>query len=208
MMTATSPQFPSALIERARILLINGTESDAITTGMLTFSADLLREDGVEVDVVDPAQQPAAHLAEKWLAAHAVIVIASAGSTALADDLQNALAPIAASGASGQLAERAYGLIVHGDATAAEPTRHAIAAWLDGMNMVDADSFATLDCYLGYQDAGQSEARMPGEDDYRAEVRNVAHAVTTAITELRAGRLSPPERRTVPDRRDTLTRLP
>ena len=208
MMTATSPQFPSAPIERARILLINGTESDATTTRMLTFSADLLREDGMEVDVFDPAQQPAAHLAEKWIAAHAVIVIASAGSTAMAGYLQDALAPIAASGVSAQLAERAYGLIVHGDAAAAQPTRQAIAAWLDGMAMVDSDSFATLDRYLGYQEAGQSDALKPGDDDYRAEVRNVAHAVTTAITELRAGRLSPPERRTVPDRRDTLTRLP
>jgi hypothetical protein len=208
MMTAASPHTASEPLERSRILLINGAEHDDATTSMITFAADLLREDGVDIDVFVPASEQPAHIAEQWLAAHAVIVIAPAGSTALAARLGQAIDAIAASGASGQLAERAYGLVVHGDATAAQPTRHAIAAWLDGMNMVDADSFATLDRYLGYHDASQSDALKPGDDDHRAEVRNVAHAVTTAITELRAGRLSPPERRTVPDRRDTLTRLP
>lgn len=194
-MTAASPHQTSATAERSRILLINGAERDPATERMIALSTELLREDGVEVDLLDPAQHQSTHVYEKWLFAHAVIVIAPAGSDTIAERFAPAIDRMAAAGYPGQLAERAYGVVVHGDAAHASLTRRALSGWFDAMGMVDSDSFATLDRHLGYHEPSAG-AEAPKEDaDYRAEVRNVAHAVTNAVTELRAGRLSPPERR-------------
>lgn len=194
-MTAASPHHASNTVERSRILLINGAEGDPATDRMIALSAELLREDGIDVDLLDAAQHQSTHVYEKWLFAHAVMVIAPAGSGTIAERFAPAIDRMTAAGYPGQLAERAFGVVVHGEAVHAGPTRRALCAWFEGMGMVDSDSFATLDCHLGYHEPSAG-AEAPRDDaDYRAQVRNVAHAVTNAMTELRAGRLSPPERR-------------
>lgn len=181
--------------ERSRVLLISGAGDDAATTRMIALSSALLEESGIEVDILDPAQHQSTHVYEKWLFAHAVIVIAPAGSTMIAERFRPAIDRLAEAGYPGQLAERAYGVVVHGDSDSAEQTRRALAGWFEGMGMVDSDSFATLDRYLGYHEQSAEQDAPMSEADYEQEVRNVASAVANAITELRAGRLSPPERR-------------
>lgn len=194
-MTDASPHQTSTTSERSRILLINGAEHDGATERMIALSTELLQQDGIEVDLLDPAVHQSTHVYEKWLFAHAVIVIAAAGSDTIARRFQPAIDRMTAAGYPGQLAERAYGVVVHGDAAQARATRRTLSAWFDAMGMVDSDSFATLDRYLGYHDQSAADEGPRDDAHYREEVRNVAHAVTNAVTELRAGRLSPPERR-------------
>jgi multimeric flavodoxin WrbA len=94
------------------------------------------------------------------------------------------------------LSERAYGLIVHGDVAGIEGTRRGLSDWLDWMGLIDAGSVARLDRYIGYfEPYAESHAALDQDSAFQEEVRNVAHAVSTAVSELRAGRLSAPGRR-------------
>lgn len=91
------------------------------------------------------------------------------------------------------LADRAYGLIVHGDVAGIEGTRRGLSDW---MGLIDAGSFARLDRYVGYFESyAESHEAMDRDTDFQEEVRNVARALGTAVGELRAGRLSAPYRR-------------
>jgi multimeric flavodoxin WrbA len=93
------------------------------------------------------------------------------------------------------LANRAYGLVVHGDVAGTEGTRRALADWLDWMGLVDAGSFATLDRYVGYYESyAESHEALDRDTGFQEEVRNVARAVASAVGELRAGRIAPFDR--------------
>lgn len=186
----------SATFERSRVLLIDGTGHDERGKRMVALALELLEADGMQADLLDPARHQASDVYEKWLFAHAVLVIAPAGTSAIDARFKAAIERMARAGYPSRLAERAYGVVVHGDETLAGPTRRALCGWFESMGMVDSDSFAALDRYLGYHELPWSRAQpLKGDADYQAEVRNVAHAVANAVTELRAGRLSPPERR-------------
>jgi multimeric flavodoxin WrbA len=94
------------------------------------------------------------------------------------------------------LADRAYGVIVHGDVAGIEGTRHALCDWLDWMGLVDAGTFAQLDRYVGYYESyAESHQALDRDTDFQEEVRNVARAVKKAVDELRGGCLSKPDRR-------------
>lgn len=93
------------------------------------------------------------------------------------------------------LADRAYGVIVHGDVAGIEMTRRGLTDWLDWMGLVDAGSFARLDRFVGYYESyAESHEVLDRDEDFQEEVRNVARAVGKAVTELRAGRLTQPDR--------------
>ena len=93
------------------------------------------------------------------------------------------------------LADRAYGVVVHGDVAGIESVRRGLTDWLDWMGLVDAGSFARLDRYLGYYESyAESHEALDRDQDFQEEVRNVARAVMKAVEELRAGRLSQPDR--------------
>ena len=182
-------------MERTRVLLINGSERDERTGRMIDLAKELLEADGLDVDLLDPALHRTADVYEKWLFSHAVMVIAPAGSSAIAQRFKPAIDRLTAAGYSAHFADRAYGVVVHGHSTAIDSTRPVLTGWLDAMGMVDSDSFATLDRHVGYREAALDESTPDGDDDWQKEVSNVAGAVRNAVTELRAGRLSPPERR-------------
>jgi multimeric flavodoxin WrbA len=94
------------------------------------------------------------------------------------------------------LANRAYGLVVHGDVGGAESTRRALSDWLSWMGLVDAGSFAQLDRYVGYYESyAESHEALDRDTAFQEEVRNVARAVASAVDELRAGRVAPFDRR-------------
>jgi hypothetical protein len=182
-------------MERTRVLLINGSEQDERTARMIDLARELLEADGLAVDVLDPAVHRTADVYEKWLFSHGVMMIAPAGSSVIAQRFKPPIDRLTAAGYTAHFADRAYGVVVHGHGSAIDGTRPLLTGWLDGMGMVDSDSFATLDRHLGYHEASQDEPLHDGELDCQEEVRNVARAVRNAVTELRAGRLSPPERR-------------
>lgn len=200
MTTACTIKFPATL-ERSRVLLINGSDKDDRTCRMIRLSRELLEAQGMETDVLDPAVHQSTHVYEKWLFAHAVIIIAPAGSSTIAKRFRPAIDKMASAGYPRHLADLAYGVIVHGDPVGCAETRNSLNGWLDQLGMVDSDSFAPLDRYMGYSEQPRGvEMTCKGDEDYQAQVRNVAHAVGSAMADLRAGKLSPPERRLAPTR--------
>jgi multimeric flavodoxin WrbA len=90
------------------------------------------------------------------------------------------------------LANRMYGLVVHGDVAGIETTRRSLEDWLDWMGLVDAGSFARLDRYIGYYESyAESHEALDRDTAVQEEVRNVARAVADGVSDLRAGRIAP-----------------
>jgi multimeric flavodoxin WrbA len=93
------------------------------------------------------------------------------------------------------LAGRAYGVVVHGDVAGIEGSRRGLCDWLDWMGLIDAGSEARLDRYIGYYEPyATSHDTLDADKALMEEIRNVAKAVATAVTELRAGTLSQPDK--------------
>ncbi|MES2099121.1 MAG: flavodoxin family protein [Pseudomonadota bacterium] len=94
------------------------------------------------------------------------------------------------------LAGRAYGVIVHGDVAGVETHRRNLTDWLDWMGLIDAGVAAKLDRYIGYYEPYyNSHDALDKDHAVQEEARNVARAVVAAVKELRAGRLSQPDRK-------------
>jgi multimeric flavodoxin WrbA len=92
------------------------------------------------------------------------------------------------------LAGRVYGLIVHGDVTGTASVLHALADWLAWMGLVPAGKKSLLDRYIGYYEPyATSHDTLDRSTALLDEVANVAKAVTQAVAEMRAGRLSIPD---------------
>jgi len=94
------------------------------------------------------------------------------------------------------LADRVYGLVVHGDVAGIEESRRALSDWLDWMGLIDAGFHARLERYIGYYEPyATSHDTLDADQALWEEVRNVARAVAAAVAELRAGRLVRPDMR-------------
>ena len=88
-----------------------------------------------------------------------------------------------------------HGVLVHGDVAGVESLRHALCDWLDWMGLIDAGVQARLDLYIGYyQPYATSHDALDDDVDVQEETRNVARAVAAAVGQLRAGKLSVPDR--------------
>ena len=88
------------------------------------------------------------------------------------------------------LAGRAYGVVVHGDVAGVEVHRRNLTDWLDWMGMVEAGHAAKLDRYIGYYDLyARSHDALDRDGAVQEEVRNVARSVVIAVKALRAGRV-------------------
>src|SRR5512141_3246513 len=93
------------------------------------------------------------------------------------------------------LAGRTYGVVVHGDVAGVEGVRRALSDWLDWMGLVDAGNRARLDRYIGYfAPYALSHDALDADTAVQEEVRNVARSVGAAVRNLRAGRLTAPDR--------------
>ena len=93
------------------------------------------------------------------------------------------------------LADRVYGLVVHGDVAGIEGTRRGLSDWLDWMGLIDAGPAARLDRFIGYYESyAESHKALDEDAAFQEEVRNVARAVAVAVEESRAGRLSAPDK--------------
>jgi hypothetical protein len=93
------------------------------------------------------------------------------------------------------LAGRVYGVAVHGDTADVEVVSGALAGWLDWTGMIAAGALSQLDRYIGYfEPYATSHDALDKDKAIVEEVRNVARALCEAITALREGRLSVPDR--------------
>lgn len=92
------------------------------------------------------------------------------------------------------LADRAYGLVIHGDVAGIDDTRKALSDWLDWMGLVDAGHQARLERFIGYfEPYATSHASLDDDKAVQEETRNVARAVARAVKLLREGRLQRPD---------------
>lgn len=91
------------------------------------------------------------------------------------------------------LANRTYGVVVHGDAAGADPLRYALCEWLDCMGLLSAGPKAKLDRYIGYYESyAESHEALDRDEDIFEEVRNVAKSVALSAEGIRKGvRLDP-----------------
>ena len=93
------------------------------------------------------------------------------------------------------LAGRVYGLVVHGDVAGIEGVRRSLSDWLDWMGLIDAGALSKLDRHIGYYEPyAQSHEALDRDTAVQEEVRNVARAVASAVIDLRAKRLSVPDK--------------
>ena len=93
------------------------------------------------------------------------------------------------------VAGRAYGVVVHGDVAGVEAHRHNLCDWLEWMGLIDAGAAAKLDRYIGYYEPYyNSHDTLDKDHAVQEETRNVARAVVQAVKQLRAGRLSQPDK--------------
>lgn len=99
------------------------------------------------------------------------------------------------------VAGRTYGVIVHGDVAGVEAHRRNLTDWLDWMGLIDAGGAARLDRYIGYfEPYYNSHDALDADKAVQEEARNVGRAVAAAVAELRAGRLSQPDKKLKPPR--------
>ena len=93
------------------------------------------------------------------------------------------------------LAGRAFGVVVHGDVAGVESHRRNLTDWMEWMGLIAAGNGAKLDRYIGYYEPYYNSHDALDEDKpVQEETRNVARAVIEAVKELRAGRLSEPDK--------------
>jgi multimeric flavodoxin WrbA len=161
-----------------------------------------------------------AEIYEKWVAAHGIILLTpvnwyhtSSSMKLMIDRLVCAdggnADPTLTQGKDAQLAKevelagwpypkhlagRVYGVVTHGDVAGIEETRYALCDWLDWMGLIDAGSMSRLDRFIGYyRPYATSHEELDRDTDVQEEVRNVARAVSVAVADLRAGKLSHPD---------------
>ena len=161
-----------------------------------------------------------AEIYERWVAAHAVILLtpcnwyhASSSMKLMIDRLVCADGgnpdPSSTSGKDPakakalelkgwpypkHLAGRVYGVLVHGDVAGIESLRRNLCDWLDWMGLIEAGPQSRLDRYIGYYEPyATSHETLDRDQDVQEEVRNVARAVATAVSDLRAGTLAQPD---------------
>lgn len=92
------------------------------------------------------------------------------------------------------LAGRVYGLVVHGDVAGIEGVRRSLSDWLDWMGLIDAGVKSRLDRFVGYYESyAESHEALDRDAAIQEEVRNVARAVAAAVMQMRNGTLSAPD---------------
>ena len=92
------------------------------------------------------------------------------------------------------LAGRVFGVVVHGDVAGIEGHRRGLVDWLSWMGLIEAGAIARLDRYIGYYEPYfSSHDALDKDEAVQEEVRNVARSVVEAVGDLRAGRLRQPD---------------
>jgi multimeric flavodoxin WrbA len=86
------------------------------------------------------------------------------------------------------LANRAFSVVVHGDAAGAETVRRSLHDWLSDMALIPAGSAAVVDRYIGYYEPyATSHDALDRDDAIVEEVRNAARSLAEAVARVRRG---------------------
>jgi multimeric flavodoxin WrbA len=86
------------------------------------------------------------------------------------------------------LANRAFAVVVHGDAEGADVLRRSLTDWLQDMDLVQAGNAAVLDRYIGYYEPyATSHAALDQDTALQEEVRNAARSLVSAVRLMRDG---------------------
>jgi multimeric flavodoxin WrbA len=86
------------------------------------------------------------------------------------------------------LRNRAFSIVVHGDAAGAEVLRHSLQDWLTDMHLVPAGGAALVDRYVGYYEPyASSHDALDHDAGLFAETANAARTLAEAVRRLRSG---------------------
>jgi multimeric flavodoxin WrbA len=93
------------------------------------------------------------------------------------------------------LADRVFGIVVHGDAEGAETLRRSLVDWLTDMELLPANPAATFGRYIGYYEPyATSHDALDRDTAVQEETRNAARTLATAVGLLRTGQFPRPAR--------------
>jgi multimeric flavodoxin WrbA len=91
------------------------------------------------------------------------------------------------------LKNRAFSIVVHGDAAGVEGLRRGLHDWLTDMELVPAGGAALVDRFIGYYEPyATSHDALDRDEALFEEVRNAARTLAVAVARLRSG-LEPPD---------------
>jgi multimeric flavodoxin WrbA len=94
------------------------------------------------------------------------------------------------------LANRAFAVVVHGDAEGADVLRHGLTDWLLDMELIQAGNAAVLDRYIGYYEPyATSHAALDRDTAVQEEVRNAARSLVATVRLMRDGSYQRPDSR-------------
>jgi multimeric flavodoxin WrbA len=86
------------------------------------------------------------------------------------------------------LANRAYAVVVHGDAAGVEGLKNALSSWLDDMHLVSAGRLGSLGRYVGYYEPyATSHDALDRDEALAVELRNTARALAATVAAIRRG---------------------
>jgi multimeric flavodoxin WrbA len=92
------------------------------------------------------------------------------------------------------LANRAFAVVVHGDAAGANGLRRALTDWLLDMELVQAGGAAVLDRYIGYYEPyATSHQALDRDTAVQQEVRNAVTSLLNTVRLMREGRYDRPD---------------
>ena len=92
------------------------------------------------------------------------------------------------------LAGRVYGIVAHGDTADVEAVSGGLSDWLEWIGLIAAGAQSQVGRYIGYYGPyATSHEALDKDQAIVGETRNVARAVSNAITALREGRLTQPD---------------
>ena len=92
------------------------------------------------------------------------------------------------------LSGRAYGVVVHGDASGVERLRQTLCEWFGWLGFIAAGHASQLDRYIGYfKPYATSHEDLDKDEAIFEEVRNVARSLARTVTLVREGRVPNPD---------------
>jgi multimeric flavodoxin WrbA len=93
------------------------------------------------------------------------------------------------------LADRAFCVVVHGDAAGTETLRRMLVDWLTDMDLVPAGPYPGLDRYIGYfEPYATSHQALDRDEAFRVEVENQARQLVARIRQIRSGAYVRPDK--------------
>ena len=92
------------------------------------------------------------------------------------------------------LANRAYSVVVHGDAAGPENLRRILSDWLTDIGMIQAGPKATLDTWIGwYKPYSTSHEDLDADTDIFLQVENAARSLARMVELVRSGQYKAPD---------------